>query len=146
MPPSFLENQTQKPTDIGTMGEVRSSEAAKETSQSYSSAEKEPLASHKSTESKPGITFAAQDKLPRLPIPELEDTCKRYLEALLPLQSPAEHRETEVAVQEFLESDGPILQERLKQYAKGKANYIEQFCVFSPLCQYHSECHSQRLM
>ncbi|KAI6128741.1 hypothetical protein EV401DRAFT_837751 [Pisolithus croceorrhizus] len=29
-----------------------------------------------------GRTFANQDKLPKLPIPPLEDTCKRYLKAL----------------------------------------------------------------
>src|SRR3569833_2534634 len=31
-----------------------------------------------------GITFAHLDKLPRLPIPELERTCQRYLAALRP--------------------------------------------------------------
>ncbi|MCJ1399576.1 hypothetical protein MMC11_002778 [Xylographa trunciseda] len=76
---------------------------------------------------KPGITYAGQDKLPKLPIPELEDTCKRYLDALRPLQSHREQRETEAAVQEFLKRDGPILQEKLKKYATGKSSYIEQF-------------------
>lgn len=74
-----------------------------------------------------GITFAAQDKLPKLPIPELEKTCEKYLAALRPLQSPREHAETKHAVREFLKSEGPELQEKLKKYAEGKSSYIEQF-------------------
>lgn len=33
-----------------------------------------------------GKTFSLQSKLPRLPVPKLEDTCKRYLDSLKPLQ------------------------------------------------------------
>lgn len=95
---------------------------------SYPQEAKDPLASHKNPASKPGITFAAQDKLPKLPIPELEDTCKRYLEALKPLQSPREHQDTIAAVNEFKKRDGPDLHDRLKKYATGKSSYIEQFC------------------
>ncbi|EHK99280.1 putative mitochondrial carnitine O-acetyltransferase [Glarea lozoyensis 74030] len=76
---------------------------------------------------KQGITFAAQDKLPKLPIPELEQSMTRYLAALKPLQSPREHAESTQAVEEFLKSEGPELQERLKKYATGKTSYIEQF-------------------
>ncbi|KAK7752333.1 carnitine O-acetyltransferase yat1 [Diatrype stigma] len=75
-----------------------------------------------------GITFSGQDQLPRLPIPELENTCKKYLAALKPLQSPREHAETRAAVQDFLKHDGPHLQEKLRNYAVGKTSYIEQFC------------------
>ncbi|KAG6293177.1 hypothetical protein E4U45_006745 [Claviceps purpurea] len=74
-----------------------------------------------------GITFAAQDKLPKLPIPHLASTCDKYLEALKPLQSPRERAETEHAVRDFLSTDGPDLQEKLKKYARGKTSYIEQF-------------------
>ncbi|SPO05728.1 probable carnitine acetyl transferase FacC [Cephalotrichum gorgonifer] len=74
-----------------------------------------------------GITFSGQDSLPKLPIPELEQTCERYLTALKPLQSPREHADTRNAVLEFLKNDGPELQEKLKKYAQGKTSYIEQF-------------------
>ena len=94
---------------------------------SYSLEQREPLASHR-FKTRPGITFAAQDKLPKLPIPDLQDTCKKYVAALQPMQSRREHAETQAAVQEFLKSDGPDLQERLKKYATGKTSYIEQFC------------------
>ncbi|OCL08755.1 carnitine acetyl transferas-like protein [Glonium stellatum] len=110
-----------------TNGVDRSEEAAKETSQSFPAEARDPLASHINPKSKPGITFAHQDKLPKLPIPDLESTCKKYLNALKPLQNPKEHHDTIMAVQEFLKSDGPDLHEKLKKYAVGKANYIEQF-------------------
>lgn len=99
-----------------------------------------PMATYKDSKSNGGITFSSQDKLPKLPIPELEASCKRYLEALKPLQSAREHAETQHAVNEFLKSDGPELQEKLKTYAQGKTSYIEQFCTQ----QYHSWLPQQR--
>merc|ERR1711981_643884 len=108
------------------MAPTRSAEAAKDVTQSFSKDDKAPIA-HKNGHSKPVITFAAQDRLPKLPIPELESSLTKYVAALNPLQSAKEHRETEAAVKEFLRSDGPKLQEKLKEYAKGRANYIEQF-------------------
>ncbi|KAJ5166822.1 mitochondrial carnitine O-acetyltransferase [Penicillium canariense] len=76
---------------------------------------------------KQGLTFANQDSLPKLPIPDLEDTCRRHLDALSALQTIREHEETKAAVKDFLKSDGPILQEKLKTYASSKTSYIEQF-------------------
>lgn len=76
----------------------------------------------------PGITFAQQDKLPKLPIPELASSCNKYLAALKPLQSAREHSDTKQAVLEFLKNEGPELQEKLKKYAEGRTSYIEQFC------------------
>ncbi|KIW92669.1 uncharacterized protein Z519_06516 [Cladophialophora bantiana CBS 173.52] len=104
----------------------RSLEAAKETTDSYTKVEKEPLSLKKEL-SKQGITFAAQDKLPKLPIPDLESTMKKYLDALAPLQSPSEHNETKAAVRDFVENEGKDLQDRLKKYATGRTSYIEQF-------------------
>lgn len=91
-----------------------------------------PMANYNEPKKEGGITFAAQDTLPKLPIPELELTCQRYLESLNPLQTPRERAETEHAVREFLRHDGPELQEKLKQYAQGKTSYIEQFCKLTP--------------
>ncbi|SPQ27566.1 9cc5c610-93d2-470b-8bc1-a6008a8f7542 [Thermothielavioides terrestris] len=76
---------------------------------------------------KGGVTYAHQDKLPKLPIPDLELTCQRYLKALKPLQSPREHAETTRAVREFLRNEGPELNEKLKKYAEARTSYIEQF-------------------
>jgi carnitine O-acetyltransferase len=106
--------------------EEQSLKEAKDTTESYTMREQEPI-SRKKEQSKTGITFAAQDKLPKLPIPDLDSTMKKYLEALVPLQSSQEHRDTKGAVHEFLMHDGKDLQERLKKYATGRTSYIEQF-------------------
>ena len=71
----------------------------------------------------PRRTFSCQGKLPRLPIPPLEDTCRRYLKALEALQDEKEHELTTAAVKEFLEKDGPEIQKRLRDWAKDKDRY-----------------------
>ena len=102
----------------------------KSTQHSYSAAQREPLASH-GARHQPGITFAAQDKLPRLPIPDLESTLKKYQDVLRPIQSKREQEDTAAAAQEFFKGEGLELQARLKKYATGKTSYIEQFCTSS---------------
>ncbi|KAL8975135.1 MAG: hypothetical protein Q9197_000649 [Variospora fuerteventurae] len=92
----------------------------------FSPSERESLASP-GPKRRRGITYAAEDKLPKLPIPELEDTCRKYQAVLTPLQNRREQEDTAAAVHEFLKSDGPELQARLKKYATGKTSYIEQF-------------------
>ncbi|OCH85553.1 acyltransferase ChoActase/COT/CPT [Obba rivulosa] len=72
-------------------------------------------------------TFAHQRELPKLPIPPLEETCRRYLTALEGLQDAVEHEATKRAVEDFLQNDGPRMQERLMEYATDKASYIEEF-------------------
>jgi carnitine O-acetyltransferase len=109
------------------MGE-RSGDNAKDATQAFSKEKQNPLGTDTNDEAKPGITFAAQDKLPKLPIPDLEATCKRYLASLDPLQTAREHHDSERAVEEFLHGDGPELQAKLKAYSEGKTSYIEQFC------------------
>ncbi|KAL9628426.1 MAG: hypothetical protein Q9204_005893 [Flavoplaca sp. TL-2023a] len=94
--------------------------------EAYSPSEREPLAKSGPKE-KPGITYAAQDQLPKLPIPELEDTCRKFQAVLAPLQNQREQDDTAAAVRDFLKTDGPELQARLKRYATGKTSYIEQF-------------------
>jgi hypothetical protein len=111
----------------------RSMANAKEVTQDFDKSKQEPLAASKDKVSQPGITFAAQDSLPKLPIPDLESTLKKYLKALDPLQTAREHADSERAVTEFLRTDGPGLQEKLKGYAEGQSSYIEQFCKFSHL-------------
>lgn len=78
---------------------------------------------------KKNSTFANQDSLPKLPIPDLESSCKKYVDALYPLQLPSERQETQAAVEDFLKKEGPALQEKLKEYASSQTSYIEQFCA-----------------
>ena len=130
MPTSLNESlaASQPPTSDTDRSSVKSDQP------SYSSAQREPLASHK-PDHKPGITFAAQDKLPKLPIPDLESSLKKYIEVLKPLQGNREQEETAAAVADFAKNDGPELQARLKKYATGKTSYIEQFCKSPELLQ-----------
>ncbi|KAJ2087422.1 hypothetical protein IW138_004960 [Coemansia sp. RSA 986] len=60
-------------------------------------------------------TFANQDRLPRLPVPELDATAARYLKSLRPLLTNDEYARAEKAVSTFVGSDGlgPVLQRRL---------------------------------
>jgi carnitine O-acetyltransferase len=128
--PTSLEDTLAKMSTVETNGETRSAESAKASTQAFPAAAQSPLANSMNPKSKPGITFAHEENLPKLPIPELDSSCKKYIAALKPLQSPKEHNDTVLSVNEFLKSDGPVLQEKLKKYASGKSNYIEQFCKF----------------
>lgn len=115
--------------DSVTMPE-RSEENAKQATKEFTDEKKNPVAHNgDASHNKKGITFAHQDKLPKLPIPDLEATTKRYLGSLYPLQDAREHTESERAVEEFLRTDGPTLQEKLKTYSSGQSSYIEQFCT-----------------
>ncbi|TIB75421.1 hypothetical protein E3Q23_02442 [Wallemia mellicola] len=74
----------------------------------------------------PELTRNAID-LPRLPIPDLKQTCQRYLRSLEGLQNSSEHDNTIKAVNYFLENEGPHLDQKLRDYASNKFSYIEEF-------------------
>jgi hypothetical protein len=74
------------------------------------------------------ITWAHQCDLPKLPIPPLEDTCRRYLTALKGLQDEEEHENTIKAVEAFLHGDGPRVQEMLLEYSKDKNRCARVSC------------------
>ena len=73
--------------------------------------------------------------LPKLPIPNLNDSCQRYLRALEGLQDEEEHSRTKMVVKDFLESgEGEKWQAKLEEYDKGVDSYIEEFwCKFLSL-------------
>ncbi|KAF5659370.1 carnitine o-acetyltransferase [Fusarium heterosporum] len=56
-----------------------------------------------------------QDSIPRLPVPTLEETAKRYLKSLHPLLSPSEYEASKKAIDEFVRPGGvgSKLQEKL---------------------------------
>lgn len=130
MPNSLNESLAEPGQTKGVSDTGRSLDSAKKVTEQYTKIQKDPFG-HGNPKPKQGITFAAQEKLPKLPIPELEGTVAKYLSALKPLQSAREHAETNQAVEEFLKHEGPELQEKLKKYANGKTSYIEQFCRYS---------------
>lgn len=65
-------------------------------------------------------TMHFQKSLPRLPVPALNNTTDRYLNALRPLLNSEEYSEAVVRTNKFLNNEGKILQSKL--IAKDKAN------------------------
>ena len=67
-------------------------------------------------DSSKGAMLRFEDSLPRLPVPSLEETSKRYLKSVHPLLNKAEFDATKKAVEAFSKpgSIGPELQKRLQ--------------------------------
>lgn len=63
-------------------------------------------------------TMHFQKSLPRLPIPKLEDTLKRYLAAQKPISSNEAYENTEKYVKQFQNSEGVVLQKLLLEQDK----------------------------
>lgn len=57
-----------------------------------------------------------EDSLPRLPVPTLEETAKRYLRSVHPLLNESEYQHTKNAVADFIKpsGQGETLQKRLE--------------------------------
>lgn len=73
-------------------------------------------------------TYEFQETLEKLPIPDLNQTCGNYLNVLRPLQTEQEHIKTKNAVENFLKNGtGQYLDAALREYAKTRPSYIEQF-------------------
>jgi carnitine O-acetyltransferase len=76
-------------------------------------------------------TFGNEDRLPRVPVPTLEDSCGRFLEWCGPLLTPEELAETEAAVAAFLAPDSPAhgLQAALEEYDRspGVHSWLDTF-------------------
>lgn len=79
------------------------------------------------------VTYGGQSKLPRLPIPTLEETLIKFPKVLEALQDDEERQETKRAVKEFLTGVGPELQRALVEYEKSGfeagtlGSYVEEF-------------------
>ncbi|MFD0363142.1 choline/carnitine O-acyltransferase [Nocardia sp. GCM10030253] len=76
-------------------------------------------------------TFAADDHLPRVPLPTLEDSCARFLEWCAPLLTADERATTEAAVADLLRADGPgrTLHAALAEYdaTPGVGSWLDLF-------------------
>ncbi|MGY1943232.1 choline/carnitine O-acyltransferase [Nocardia asiatica] len=76
-------------------------------------------------------TFAADDHLPRVPLPTLEDSCGRFLQWCRPLLTADELAATEAAVEDLLRPDGPgrTLHAALAEYdaTPGVGSWLDLF-------------------
>ncbi|QUH03335.1 choline/carnitine O-acyltransferase [Saccharopolyspora erythraea] len=63
-------------------------------------------------------TFGNEEKLPRVPLPALQDSCRRFVEWCAPLLTETELAETEAAVSRFLRPDSTarVLHAALEDY------------------------------
>ena len=63
-----------------------------------------------------GAMLRFEDSLPRLPVPTLEETAKRYLRSVHPLLNESEYQHTKKAVADFTRpsGQGETLQKRLE--------------------------------
>eukprot|EP00039_Didymoeca_costata_P028328 m.20685 g.20685 ORF g.20685 m.20685 type:complete len:657 (-) comp6920_c0_seq1:151-2121(-) len=74
-------------------------------------------------------TLHFQDSLPKLPLPKLEDTLKRYLDSAKPVIDEETYKKTEGIVNEFLNGEGKALHEQLDKLDKNKyakSSYISE--------------------
>ncbi|GJE93891.1 choline/carnitine O-acyltransferase [Phanerochaete sordida] len=76
----------------------------------------------------PGPTFAAQDKLPKLPVPELSETLAKLKDSLKPMaKDENEWNKVTQCIEDFGRESGPKLQELLKQRAQEKSHWLEEW-------------------
>ncbi|XP_008321295.1 peroxisomal carnitine O-octanoyltransferase isoform X1 [Cynoglossus semilaevis] len=75
----------------------------------------------------PERTFQHQSVLPPLPVPSLESSLNKYLEAVRPFASENEFRATVDVVRKFQEGVGRELHQKLLQRAKTKRNWLEDW-------------------
>lgn len=91
------------------------------------------LTSFRSDMSNSNGTYSNQSQLPRLPIPTLEETLHKFPKVLEALQDKRQLAETRRVVEEFLNGEGPALQQALMEYEKAGiesgeiGSYVEEF-------------------
>ena len=77
------------------------------------------------------LTFGNEDRLPRVPLPTLEESCDRFLQWCGPLLTADERAATETAVASFLRPGGPArqLHAALERYdaADGVHSWLDTF-------------------
>ena len=76
-------------------------------------------------------TFGNDERLPRVPLPTLQDSCRRFLEWCAPLLTAEELAQTEAAVADFLAPDSPAheLHAALDEYnqSPGVLSWLDTF-------------------
>lgn len=75
-----------------------------------------------------GQTYINQAKLPSLVVPELSETVTKYLKTIKPYcTDSSQYVKQELLCKDFLDNMGPVLHQRLIEYAKGKRNWMSEF-------------------
>eukprot|EP00754_Rhynchopus_humris_P041630 Rhum_TRINITY_DN25180_c0_g1::Rhum_TRINITY_DN25180_c0_g1_i1::g.181418::m.181418/K00624/E2.3.1.7; carnitine O-acetyltransferase len=78
-----------------------------------------------------------QSSMPRLPVPKLEHTSRRFLKTLEPLLTADEFDHAELEMNSFLEKEGPVLQKALEERQANSdehTSWLEEWWDDSYLC------------
>ncbi|XP_049642140.1 carnitine O-palmitoyltransferase 1, brain isoform isoform X2 [Suncus etruscus] len=73
------------------------------------------------------MLYSYQRCLPRLPLPEVQDTVQKYLESMEPVLSKEDFQETAALAQDFLRLQGSRLQRYLRLKAWWASNYVSDW-------------------
>uniref|UniRef100_A0AAQ4QPP0 carnitine O-palmitoyltransferase n=1 Tax=Gasterosteus aculeatus aculeatus TaxID=481459 RepID=A0AAQ4QPP0_GASAC len=73
------------------------------------------------------MLYSFQNSLPRLPVPSIKDTCKRYLESVRPLMEDEQYQRMEGLTKDFEKNLGPRLQWYLKLKSWWASNYVSDW-------------------
>ncbi|KAK7110671.1 hypothetical protein V1264_014507 [Littorina saxatilis] len=72
-------------------------------------------------------TFQYQEELPPLPVPDLGETLRKYLDSVKPHVTEDELRQVDFLCEQFASGEGKILHEKLQAFAKTKKNWLERW-------------------
>ncbi|XP_059909780.1 peroxisomal carnitine O-octanoyltransferase-like isoform X4 [Gadus macrocephalus] len=82
---------------------------------------------HQMSGTLPERTFQYQDSLPPLPVPSLEGSLSKYLDAVRPFATEQEYETTVKNVRSFQEGVGQVLQQKLLHRASTRRNWLEEW-------------------
>ncbi|BFZ05970.1 hypothetical protein BsWGS_09009 [Bradybaena similaris] len=71
--------------------------------------------------------FSIDYSLPKLPVPPLDQTLKKYLDTCHPLLNEEQYKSTEEIVAKFLKNEGPVLQTLLEERALKEVNWLSDW-------------------
>ncbi|XP_074534501.1 carnitine O-palmitoyltransferase 1, liver isoform isoform X1 [Halichoeres trimaculatus] len=73
------------------------------------------------------MLYSFQNSLPRLPVPAVKDTCRRYLESVRPLMEDEQYERMKGLAKDFEKNLGPRLQWYLKLKSWWASNYVSDW-------------------
>ncbi|KAI3371512.1 hypothetical protein L3Q82_024094, partial [Scortum barcoo] len=73
------------------------------------------------------MLYSFQNSLPRLPVPSVKDTCRRYLESVRPLMDDEKYERMKGLTKDFEKNLGPRLQWYLKLKSWWASNYVSDW-------------------
>ncbi|XP_022610423.1 carnitine O-palmitoyltransferase 1, liver isoform-like [Seriola dumerili] len=73
------------------------------------------------------MLYSFQNSLPRLPVPSVKDTCRRYLDSVRPLMDDEQYERMKGLTKDFEKNLGPRLQWYLKLKSWWASNYVSDW-------------------